>query len=149
MTDYMSTDVSTPRSSGHEQLYSMCEFQKLYLYIFMLSNYINDFKLILMFSIFMLDDTYLQTDPKDMDLGHILDDVDLKNSKNIRDAVQKAKTKLNQEVINLLISDPQMTQDEIEAKIDHVLLKVKCLDVSCKLFNDKSIPNAIFFPIRI
>ena len=36
-----------------------CEFQKLYLYIFMLSNYINDFKLILMFSIFMSDDTYL------------------------------------------------------------------------------------------
>ena len=28
-----------------------CEFQKLYLYIFMLSNYINDLKLILMFSI--------------------------------------------------------------------------------------------------
>ena len=41
-----------------------------------------------------------------MDLGHILDDVDLKNSKNIRDAVQKEKTKLNQEVVNLLISDP-------------------------------------------
>ena len=84
-----------------------------------------------------------------MDLGHILDDVDLKNSKNIRDAVQKAKTKLNQEVVNLLISDPQMTQDETQAKIDRVLLKVKRLDVSCKLFNYKSIPNAIFFPIRI
>ena len=84
-----------------------------------------------------------------MDLGQILDDVDLKNSNNIRDAVQKAKTKLNQEVINFLTSDPQMTQDETQAKIDHVLLKVKRLDVSCKLFNYKSIPNAIFFPIRI
>ena len=83
-----------------------------------------------------------------MDLGHILDDVDLKNSKNIRDAVQKAKTKLNQEVVNLLISDPQMTQDETQAKIDRVLLKVKRLDVSCKIFNYKSIPNANFFPIR-
>ena len=29
-----------------------------------------------------------------MDLGHILDDVDLKNSKNIRDAVQKEKKKI-------------------------------------------------------
>lgn len=84
-----------------------------------------------------------------MDLGHILDDVDLKNSKNIRDAVQKAKTKLNQEVVNLLISNTQMTQDETQAKIDRVLLKVKRLDVSCKLFHYKSIPNAIFFPIRI
>ena len=55
-----------------------------------------------------------------MDLGHILDDVDLNNSNNIRDAVQKAKTKLNQEVVNLLISDPQMTQDETQAKIDRV-----------------------------
>ena len=84
-----------------------------------------------------------------MDLGHILDDVDLKNSKNIRDGVQKEKRKLNQEVVNLLISDPQMTQDETQAKIDHVLLKVKCLDVSCELFNYKSIQNANFFPIRI
>ena len=85
-----------------------------------------------------------------MDLGHILDDVDLKNSKNIWDAVQKAKTKLNQEVVNMLISDLQMTQDETQAaKIDRVLLKVKRLDVRCKLFNYKSIPNAIFFPIRI
>ena len=33
-------------------------------------------------------------DPKDMDLGHILDDVDLNNSKNIRDAVQKEKNKI-------------------------------------------------------
>ena len=83
-------------------------------------------------------------DPKDMDLGHILDDVDLKNSKNIRDVVQKAKTKLNQEVVNLLISDPQMMQDETQPKIDRVLLKVKRLDVRCKLFNYKCIPNAIF-----
>ena len=51
-----------------------------------------------------------------MDLGHMLDDVDLNNSNNIRDAVQKAKTKFNQEVVNLLISDPQMTQDETQAK---------------------------------
>jgi len=80
-----------------------------------------------------------------MDLGHILDDVDLNNSNNIRDAVQKAKTKLNQEVVNLLISDPQMTQDDTQEKVDRVLLKVKRLDVSCKLFNYKSIPNAIFF----
>ena len=84
-----------------------------------------------------------------MDLGHILDDVDLNNSNNIRDAVQKAKTKLNEEVVNLLISDPQMTQDDTQAKVDRVLLKVKRLDVSCKLFNYKSIPNAIFFPIHI
>ena len=84
-----------------------------------------------------------------MDLGHILDDVDLKNSNNIRDAVQKEKTKLNQEVVNLLISDPQMTQDETQAKIDRVLLKVKRLDVSCKLFNYKSIQNSNFFSIRI
>ena len=80
-----------------------------------------------------------------MDLGHILDDVDLNNSNNIQDAVQKVKTKLNQEVVNLLISDSQKTQDDTQAKIDHVLLKVKRLDVSCKLFNYKSIPNAIFF----
>ena len=79
-----------------------------------------------------------------MDLGHILDDVDLNNSNNIRDAVQKAKTKLNEEVVNLLISDPQMTQDDTQAKVDRVLLKVKRLDVSCKLFNYKSIPNAIY-----
>ena len=84
-----------------------------------------------------------------MDLGHILEDVDLNNSKNIRDAVQKEKRKLNQEVVNLLISDPQMKQDETQAKIDSVLLKVKRLGVSYKLFNYKSIPNAIFFPIRI
>ena len=84
-----------------------------------------------------------------MDLGHILDDVDLKNSNNIWDVVQKAKTKLNQEVVNLLILDPQMTQDETQAKIDRVLLKLKRLDVSYKLFNYKSIPNVIFFPIRI
>jgi len=83
-----------------------------------------------------------------VDLGHILDDVDLNNSNNIQDAVQKAKTKLNQEVVNLLILDPQMTQDDTQAKVDRVLLKVKRLDVSCKLFNYKSIPNAIFFPIR-
>jgi hypothetical protein len=80
-----------------------------------------------------------------MDLGHILDDVDLKNSKNIRDAVQKEKTKLNQEVVNLLISNTPMTQDETQAKIDRVLLKVKRLDVSCKIFNYKSIPLDYFF----
>ena len=49
----------------------------------------------------------------------------------------------------MLISDPQMTQDDTPAKIDRVLLKVKRLDVSCKIFNYKSIPNEIFFPIRI
>ena len=102
-----------------------------------------------MFSIFMSDDTYLYTDPKDMDLGHILDDVDLKNSTNIRDAVQKEKAKLNQEVVDLLFLNMPTTQVETQAKIDRVLLKVKRLDVSCKLFNYKSIPNAIFFPICI
>ena len=84
-----------------------------------------------------------------MDLGHILDDVDLKNSKNIWDAVQKEKAKLNQEVVNMLMLNTPMTQHETQEKINRVFLKVKRLDVSCKLFNYKSIRNSIFFPIRI
>ena len=89
----------------------------------MFSNYINDFKLILMFSIFMSDDTNLSTqDP----LGHIAHDLDLVNSKDIHEAVEKGKAKLNDEVIRLLMSHPQM--DETKAKIDRLLLRVHCLN---------------------
>ena len=67
----------------------------------------------------MSDDTYLSMDPKDVDLGHMLNDVDLVNSKNIQEAIEKAKEKLSQEVVSLLLSHPQM--DETQENIDRVL----------------------------
>ena len=77
-----------------------------------------------MFSIFMSDDTYLSTqDP----LGHIANDLDLVNSQDIHEAVEKGKAKLNDEVVCLLMSHPQT--DETKAKIDRLLLRVHRLNV--------------------
>lgn len=77
-----------------------------------------------MFCIFMSDDTYLSTqDP----LGHIANNLDLVNSKDIHEAVEKGKEKLNDEVIHMLMSHPQT--DETKAKIDRLLLRVHYLNV--------------------
>ena len=110
----------------------------------MFSNYINDFKLILMFSIFMLDDTYLSTeDPIDMlDLMEMLHDVDILHSNNLNEAFEKTKSKLKEEVVRLLFSHPQM--NETKSKLECFLFRVKCLDVRCRLFNYKSISLTFF-----
>ena len=96
----------------------------------------------------MSDDTYLSTqDLVDMDLMQMFTNVDIVHSQNIEEAVQKEKTKLNEEVVRLLLTHPQT--DETKAKLECVLYRVRCLDVRCKLFNYKSISLDFFFPIRI
>ena len=97
----------------------------------------------------MSDDTYLSTqDLIDMsDLMEMLRDVDILHSKNLNEAVEKTKAKLKEESIHLLFSHPQT--DETKAKLEHLMFRVKCLDVRCRLFNYKFISLSFFFLIRI
>jgi len=78
-----------------------------------------------------------------LDLMEMLHDVDILHSNNLNDAVEKTKAKLKQDVVRLLFSHPKM--DETKVMLKHLMFRVKCLDVRCRLFNYKSISLAFFF----
>ena len=78
-----------------------------------------------------------------MDLMQMFTDVDIMHSKNIHEVAQKEKSKLNEEVVRLLLLDLQT--DEIKEKIEGLLFRARRLDVRGKIYNYKSISNAFFF----
>ena len=88
-----------------------------------------------MFYIFRSDHTYPSTQYSisPMDLMEMFHDVDILNSENQHEAVEKVKAKFKQEALLLLIA--KLQTDEIKAKFESLMSTVKCLDVRCTLFH--------------